>query len=436
MAATRCRHPQAFRSAAPTRWHRSSRKTFDEPARPSIELTPLGSLRRYAPSVERVALLATAPAERHADVLDALARLSGKATVLSRTAAPNRGGHRTRAPSKCSSPRPISRARRWCGTPAPTRTCSSLQARATGRGLVFDEARLTDAGRDVPCPTEDDLYRHLGLPYVAPGAARRRRRARSGRAGPAAPAARAAPHPRRPARAHALERRPRHGRADGAGGAGSWATSTSPSPITPSAAPRPARWPASDVATPGAPRSRRRASSVPGIEVLHGVEVDIMPDGSLDFDDELLAGFDIVLASLHDDAGHDGPRLLDRYLRAMRAPARERHHAPRQPDARRLRRLRPGLRPAVRRGGRDRHRAGSGRLARDTSTSTGPWPGAPSAAASTLVMDSDGHRTDLLGRQLQFGVGTARRGWVEPRHVLNTQGIAAVRAFVAAKRGR
>jgi DNA polymerase (family 10) len=54
----------------------------------------------------------------------------------------------------------------------------------------------------------------------------------------------------------------------------------------------------------------------------------------------------------------------------------------------------------------------------------------------TLVVDSDGHRTDVLGRQLQFGIGTARRGWVEPRHVLNTQGIAAVRAFVKAKRDR
>ena len=44
-------------------------------------------------------------------------------------------------------------------------------------------------------------------------------------------------------------------------------------------------------------------SQAPGIEILHGVEVDIMPDGSLDFDDETLAGFDIVLASLHDAHG-------------------------------------------------------------------------------------------------------------------------------------
>jgi DNA polymerase (family 10) len=61
-------------------------------------------------------------------------------------------------------------------------------------------------------------------------------------------------------------------------------------------------------------------SQASGIEILHGVEVDIMPDGSLDFDDDTLARFDIVLASLHDAAGDDGARLTERYLGAMRNP--------------------------------------------------------------------------------------------------------------------
>jgi len=39
-----------------------------------------------------------------------------------------------------------------------------------------------------------------------------------------------------------------------------------------------------------------------------------------------------------------------------------------------------------------------------------------------------------LGRQMRLAVGTARRGAIEPRHVLNTSGIEAVRAFVARKR--
>jgi DNA polymerase (family 10) len=57
-------------------------------------------------------------------------------------------------------------------------------------------------------------------------------------------------------------------------------------------------------------------------------------------------------------------------------------------------------------------------------------------AGVTLVVDSDSHRLDALGRQMQFGVGTARRGWIEPRHVLNTRSVADVRAFVARKRTR
>ena len=35
---------------------------------------------------------------------------------------------------------------------------------------------------------------------------------------------------------------------------------------------------------------------------------------------------------------------------------------------------------------------------------------------------------------MRFGVGTARRGWVEPRHVLNTRPLAELREFIAAKR--
>jgi len=41
-----------------------------------------------------------------------------------------------------------------------------------------------------------------------------------------------------------------------------------------------------------------------------------------------------------------------------------------------------------------------------------------------------------LDRQMRMGVGTARRGWIEPRQVLNTGRLADVRAFVARKRAR
>jgi len=56
------------------------------------------------------------------------------------------------------------------------------------------------------------------------------------------------------------------------------------------------------------------------------------------------------------------------------------------------------------------------------------------AAGVTVTIDSDCHVAKLLDRQMRLGVGTARRGWVEPRHVLNARSLSEVRAFIAAKR--
>src|SRR5205814_9977292 len=64
----------------------------------------------------------------------------------------------------------------------------------------------------------------------------------------------------------------------------------------------------------------RAREQYPDIAILHGCEVDIMPDGRLDFPDRVLDQFDIVLASLHDRAGHAGPQLLNRYAAAMKHP--------------------------------------------------------------------------------------------------------------------
>jgi DNA polymerase (family 10) len=58
------------------------------------------------------------------------------------------------------------------------------------------------------------------------------------------------------------------------------------------------------------------------------------------------------------------------------------------------------------------------------------------AAGVTLTIDSDCHRVEALARQMQFGVGTARRGWIEPRQVLNTRSAEDVRQFIARKRSR
>jgi DNA polymerase (family 10) len=63
-------------------------------------------------------------------------------------------------------------------------------------------------------------------------------------------------------------------------------------------------------------------------------------------------------------------------------------------------------------------------------------PGARRAAGAgvTLVVDSDSHGADRLDLQMRLAVATARRGWVEPRHVLNARTAEDIRAFVSRKR--
>lgn len=61
--------------------------------------------------------------------------------------------------------------------------------------------------------------------------------------------------------------------------------------------------------------------SVPGINILAGSEVDILADGALDYDDDLLAELDIVVASPHTALGQDGATATKRLIRAVEHPS-------------------------------------------------------------------------------------------------------------------
>lgn len=66
---------------------------------------------------------------------------------------------------------------------------------------------------------------------------------------------------------------------------------------------------------------RAARAEVPGIEILAGSEVDILADGSLDYDDDLLAELDIVVASPHAGLTQDPVTATKRLLKAIRHPA-------------------------------------------------------------------------------------------------------------------
>ena len=171
----------------------------------------------------------------------------------------------------------------------------------------------------------------------------------------------------------------------------------------------------------------------PALTILQGVEVDIMGDGSLDFPDDVLETLDIVLASLHDSKGHDPAQLTRRYIAAMEHPL-----------------VNVITHPANRLVGRDPGYPLDFAEIYAAAAATGTAleiDGAPShldldgeraraavTAGATITIDSDCHKARLLDRQMRLGVGTARRGWVEARHVLNARPLLEVRAFIAAKR--
>jgi len=171
----------------------------------------------------------------------------------------------------------------------------------------------------------------------------------------------------------------------------------------------------------------------PGIAILHGCEVDILPDGRLDFPDRVLERFDIVLASLHERAGHPPDQLMKRYVGAMRHPLVTliTHPTNRMVpykrgydlDYDRLFETAVATRTVVEIDGSPSHLDLDGVLARRAI-----------AAGAMVAINSDCHRAELLDRQMQLGIVTARRGWVEARHVLNTRPLEEVRAVIAAKR--
>jgi len=57
-----------------------------------------------------------------------------------------------------------------------------------------------------------------------------------------------------------------------------------------------------------------------GIRILKGIESDILADGSLDYDDATLAGFDFVIGSIHSRFAMNEAEMTERLLRAMRSP--------------------------------------------------------------------------------------------------------------------
>ena len=163
--------------------------------------------------------------------------------------------------------------------------------------------------------------------------------------------------------------------------------------------------------------------------VKRGVEVDILPDGSLDFEDHFLAEFDWVTASIHARFDQDNTeRLLkaceNRYVNCIGHPT-GRLIGKREGYPVDLEKL---LTKAKETGTALEVNAQPARMDLE-----GSWIRAAVGQKVMLVITTDSHQLgnfDLM----KLGVGHARRGWCTRDAVLNTKSWREIKKFVQAKR--
>lgn len=170
-----------------------------------------------------------------------------------------------------------------------------------------------------------------------------------------------------------------------------------------------------------------------GVRILKGIECDILADGSLDYDDELLAGFEYVVASVHTLFNLSEEEQTARVCKALSHPAVTMLG---HPTGRLLLRregykidLEQVIRAAAKYGKMIEINAQPMRLDLDwTYVKRARELGVP------IVINPDAHHPDELAFT-RFGVHVARRGWLTPADVFNTLGVKEVLKKLAAMKG-
>jgi DNA polymerase (family 10) len=172
----------------------------------------------------------------------------------------------------------------------------------------------------------------------------------------------------------------------------------------------------------------RLNAELKGITLLKGIEVDILDDGSLDLPDSALAQLDLVVGAVHSRFDLSRARQTERILRAMDHPhfTLLAHPGGRLIDKREpydvdMLRI---IRHAKQRGCFLELDSQPDRLdLLDTHCQSAKEEGV------LVSIDSDAHSTFDFAN-LKFGVGQARRGWLEKADVLNTRPLAALRKLL------
>jgi DNA polymerase (family 10) len=178
----------------------------------------------------------------------------------------------------------------------------------------------------------------------------------------------------------------------------------------------------------------RLNAQMQGFRILKGIEADILADGRLDYDAEILDGFDYVIGSIHSRFSMDGDAMTKRVLAALDDPhltilahPTGRLLLTREPYAIDVEAV---LEKAVQVGVAVELNADPHRLDLD-------WRYCRQAKelGVTIEIGPDAHSTAGLDN-VHFGVGMARKAWLEAGEILNAGGAEDVIAFARKRRGK
>ncbi|MFZ3576359.1 DNA polymerase/3'-5' exonuclease PolX [Virgibacillus sp. DJP39] len=168
------------------------------------------------------------------------------------------------------------------------------------------------------------------------------------------------------------------------------------------------------------------------IHVFAGVEMDILPDGTLDFDNEFLKEMDFVIGAIHSSFNQTEEKIMKRLENAMENPyVTFIAH--------------PTGRVIGRRSGYPVDMNKLFQLAKETNTAleinanpnrldiSAEWARKAQENDVMVVVNTDAHSFQMLD-DMKHGVGIARKGWIEKSNVLNTWSKEKLIQFMQQKR--
>jgi DNA polymerase (family 10) len=309
-----------------------------------------------------------------------------------------------------------------------------LVARARDRRRILDPSGVSaGAGRAkrLASATEADLYGHLGLPFIEPEL-----REGDGEVEAAArgelPRLLEASDVRGLIHVHTTESDGRASLEEMVGAARaagySWAAITDHSQIAGYAG----------GLTPDRVLRQREAiqalrPAFPGFRIFHGIEADILADGSIDFGDDFLGVFDVVVASIHSRFGLPRDEQTRRLIRAVENPCVSVLGHP----TGRLLLTRKGIDADM-----DAVLTAAGRAGCAVEINGSPhrldldWRLCRHALAVGVVFSigPDAHSVKELGNAA-YAVGIARKGWVTPETTLNAKTADELAVWLERRRG-